>query len=152
MSNLTVIALALSSSLFTVSCEERNRLPVAAPVPVVQEFEATLEECLSRYQGHPVVLLVNSMWSPAQVLVNKQLTSPEVAEACLRYNAVVVLADLTQRHEDLAKLLKQHGMSGVPYLAVYSADRSRPPFVGQTVFSAAGMAKVIDTGLGTPAQ
>jgi thiol:disulfide interchange protein len=113
----------------------------------VQKFGASVEECLSRYPGHPVVILVTAKWSPSCWLPVKLLETPEVGEAGLRHNAVFVLADLTVPNVGLDELQELHGQAGVPYLVIYHADHSKAPVIGRAVASAEGLAAEVENAL-----
>ena len=103
--------------------------PVSLPVPklAIQQMGKTLEGSLRHYEGHPVVLLVNTNWGFQGAIIERLLATPEVAAACFPYNAVVVVADMTARNEDLEQLLQIHEQPGLPCMLVYPADRSKPP-------------------------
>jgi thiol:disulfide interchange protein len=122
--------------------------PTPPPKLVIQQMGNTLEGCLRHYEGHPVVLLVNAHWGLQGAVIEHFLGTPEVAAACFPYNAVVVIADMTARDEDLDQLLQIHKQPGLPYMMVYPADRSKPPVEVQGIFGdATALAKNIQSAL-----
>lgn len=129
-----------------LSMGEKEQRP--APKLAVQQMGESLESCLSHYKGHPVVLLVTARWSPGLGLIEQKLNAPEVAAACLPFNAVVVVADMTSRRQELQELTARQHQAGVPYMLVYAADRSRPPVEVAGIFGdEAALARAIQSAL-----
>jgi len=140
--------LVVSFTIVAASCEKRRPVTATVPKAAVHKFGSTVEECRELYRGHAVVMLVNSRWDLQGAISAKLLESPEVAVACLRYHAVLVEADMSTRVNDLDKLLTQHGEAGVPYLAIYPADRLRAPYIGHGFMTAEGIVGDINAALG----
>ena len=132
------------SSLAVSSCEKQRPAPLKL---AIQKYGSSVEECLARYGAHPVVMFVTSRWGSQGIITEKLLEDPKVAEACMRYNAVVVVADMSTRHEEGYALCMRHGQQGLPHFAIYPADRSRPPYIGHSFYTADGIAADINAAL-----
>jgi len=76
-----------------------------------------------RANGQPVFIDVTAAWC-VTCQVNKlgALGDPAVKAAFERYGVVEMRADWTNRNDEIAALIAEHGQAGVPLYLVYPAD------------------------------
>ena len=102
------------------------RLPAATNAPSLSGGEeAWSRERVAelRASGQPIFIDVTAAWC-VTCQVNKlgTLSDPAVAEAFERYGVVEMRADWTNRNDEIAALIAEHGQAGVPLYLVYPAD------------------------------
>tara|TARA_R110000868_G_scaffold78129_2_gene223188 strand:- start:6745 stop:8868 length:2124 start_codon:yes stop_codon:yes gene_type:complete len=102
------------------------RLPAATNAPNLSGGEeAWSRERVAelRANGQPVFIDVTAAWC-VTCQVNKlgALSDPAVKEAFERYGVVEMRADWTNRNDEIAALIAEHGQAGVPLYLVYPAD------------------------------
>ncbi|WP_417494185.1 protein-disulfide reductase DsbD family protein [Maricaulis sp.] len=102
------------------------RLPAATNAPSLSAGEeAWSRERVAelRAEGRPVFIDVTAAWC-VTCQVNKlgALSDSAVREAFERYGVVEMRADWTNRNDEIAALIAEHGQAGVPLYLVYPAD------------------------------
>lgn len=121
----TVVAvLALLTGL--ASTMAIARLPAATNAPSLSiGEEAWSRERVAelRAAGQPVFIDVTAAWC-VTCQVNKlgALSDPAVLAAFEQYGVVEMRADWTNRNDEIAALIAEHGQAGVPLYLVYPAD------------------------------
>lgn len=119
---LAVVA-ALTGLAATVAIA---RLPAAtngASLSGAQEEWSRERVAELRAEGRPVFIDVTAAWC-VTCQVNKlgALSDSAVLEAFERYGVVEMRADWTNRNDEIAALITEHGQAGVPLYLVYPAD------------------------------
>jgi len=104
--------------------------PERAPALQLQELGAALDDYLARHRGRPVLIAFIAAWSPTAMGPRFALETPEAAAAMRAYLVVPVVADLTYRRE-LFPTLQRFDRLTPPFMVVYGARRTRPPFVSE---------------------
>jgi len=151
MRTTVIIAFAVALILSGAAC--RVSSPPSPGVAKLQDIGPSLDDCLARNQGRPVLIAFVAGWSPSGLGPRYALQTPEATEAMRRHHVVPVVADVTERH-DLFPTLRVFGREGPPFIVLYSSDRARKPYVseyspffikrdGQTVSDGAAVARII---------
>ncbi|WP_417470917.1 protein-disulfide reductase DsbD family protein [Maricaulis sp.] len=102
------------------------RLPAATNAPTLSGGEeAWSRERVAelRAEGRPVFIDVTAAWC-VTCQVNKlgALSDPAVRDAFEQYGVVEMRADWTNRNDEIAALIAEHGQAGVPLYLVFPAD------------------------------
>jgi thiol:disulfide interchange protein/DsbC/DsbD-like thiol-disulfide interchange protein len=102
------------------------RLPAATNAPSLSASEeAWSRERVAelRASGQPIFVDVTAAWC-VTCQVNKlgTLSDPAVVAAFEQYGVVEMRADWTNRNDEIAALIAEHGQAGVPLYLVYPAD------------------------------
>jgi len=102
------------------------RLPAATNAPSLTGSEEVWSRdrvAELRANGQPVFIDVTAAWC-VTCQVNKlgALSDPAVKAAFERYGVVEMRADWTNRNDEIAALIAEHGQAGVPLYLVYPAD------------------------------
>tara|TARA_R110002096_G_scaffold124149_6_gene268560 strand:- start:285 stop:2426 length:2142 start_codon:yes stop_codon:yes gene_type:complete len=102
------------------------RLPAATNAPSLSgSEEAWSRERVAelRAEGRPIFIDVTAAWC-VTCQVNKlgALSDPAVVDAFERYGVVEMRADWTNRNDEIAALIAEHGQAGVPLYLVYPAN------------------------------
>jgi len=149
----TTIPIALAVALIISGAACRAPSPPSPAVAKIQDIGPSLDECLARNHGRPVLIAFTAHWSPSGVGPRYALETPEAIEAMRQHHVVPVIADLTNRR-DLFPTLRVFDRLSPPFIVLYSSDRTRKPFVseystffttrdGKTVSDGAAVARII---------
>ena len=83
-------------------------------------------------QGRPVLINFTADWCvTCKINERAALSSPRVAEALQRSNAVYLVGDWTRRDDAITRELERHGRSGVPLYLLYPATGGEPRILPQ---------------------
>jgi len=143
------IAFAVALILSGAACHT----PSSPTVAKTQDIGPSLDDCLARNRGRPVLIAFIWKWSPTGVGPRHALETPEAIDAMREHDVIPVIADLTDRR-DLFPTLRVFDRLSPPFIVLYSSDRKRKPFVseyspfftrrnGQTVIDGAAVARII---------
>ena len=96
---------------------------MATPVPSEPYTQVRLDAL--RQQGRPVFIDATAAWC-ITCLVNEKavLSQPDVRDAFAKHNVAYLVADWTNRNEEVSALLDAHGRSGVPLYLYYAPGAS----------------------------
>jgi thiol:disulfide interchange protein len=115
----------------------------AAGLPVTAYSEARLAEL--RGQGKPVFVDFTADWCiTCKVNERTALSTAAVAQAFARAGAVYMVADWTNRNDDIARALQAHGRAGVPLYVLYGAKGGDPVILPQLLTEGAVVAALKD--------
>jgi thiol:disulfide interchange protein DsbD len=82
--------------------------------------------------GRPVLVNFTADWCvTCKINERAALSSPRVAEALQRSNAVYLVGDWTRRDDAITRELERHGRSGVPLYLLYPATGGAPRILPQ---------------------
>ncbi len=96
-----------------------------------QPWQPGLAQAL-RDQGHVVFVDFTADWClTCQVNERVALSSKKVQRAFKTANAVYLVADWTNRNDDIARALARHGRAGVPLYLVYRPGEAKPIILPQ---------------------
>jgi thiol:disulfide interchange protein len=90
----------------------------------IQELGSSVDDCLSRNRGKPVLIAFIAQWSPTAKLPRRALETDEARAAIRQHRVVPVVADVTDR-KDLLSTVDDFARVGVPCIFLYTSDRSR---------------------------
>ena len=91
---------------------------------------AAVETALA--EGRPVLVNFTADWCvTCKINERTSLTSPGVAAAMKRANAVYLVGDWTRRDDAITAELQRHGRSGVPLYLLYSPGSAEPRILPQ---------------------
>ncbi len=100
-----------------------------------------------RDQGHVVFVDFTADWClTCQVNERVALSSKKVQRAFKKANAVYLVADWTNRNDNIAKALARHGRAGVPLYLVYRPGESEPQVLPQLLTEGLVIAAVKGSG------
>jgi thiol:disulfide interchange protein DsbD len=92
--------------------------------------QAAVETALA--EGRPVLVNFTADWCvTCKINERTSLTSPAVAAALERANAVYLVGDWTRRDDAITAELQRHGRSGVPLYLVYAPGTAAPRILPQ---------------------
>jgi thiol:disulfide interchange protein DsbD len=131
VSSLIVLAAALGLAVVA------GRAPVVAeaasdagPLAAAPWSVAAVEA--AQAQGRPVLVNFTADWCvTCKINERAALSSPRVAEALQRSNAVYLVGDWTRRDDAITRELERHGRSGVPLYLLYPATGGAPRILPQ---------------------
>lgn len=86
----------------------------------------------ARAEGRPVLVNLTADWCvTCKINERAALSSPRVAQAIKRANALYLVGDWTRRDDAVTRELQAHGRSGVPLYLVYRPGRTEPEILPQ---------------------
>lgn len=83
-------------------------------------------------QGRPVLVNFTADWCvTCKINERTALSSPRLAQAMQRANAVYLVGDWTRRDDAITRELERHGRSGVPLYLLYRPGQAEPRILPQ---------------------
>jgi len=121
---LTVMAVRLPQS------GTSGAIDAATAIPSRPWSEQAVAE--ARAQGRPVLVNLTADWCvTCKINERTSLSSPRVARALSRTNALYLVGDWTRRDDAITRELQRHGRSGVPLYLAYVPGEPAPRVLPQ---------------------
>ena len=105
--------------------------PTARQTAELEDIGSSLEDCLARHRGRPVLIAFIAGWGATGLGPKYALNTPEAMEAMRQHHDVPVIADVTRRRDLFAVMNREFHRPGPPFIVLYSSDRARKPFVSE---------------------
>lgn len=102
----------------------------SATLPSQPWSEAAVQAAVA--EGRPVLVNFTADWCvTCKINERAALSSPRLAEAMQKANAVYLVGDWTRRDDAITRELEQHGRSGVPLYLLYRPGEAEPRVLPQ---------------------
>lgn len=141
----------VAALLVVVSTVWVARLPVASSTSHLAEGQREWSRSLVadlRDEGQAVFVDVTAAWCvTCQINKLRVLDDDDVQAAFARYGVAQLRADWTNRNEDIAELITEHGQAGVPLYLLYPANGG-PAAVLPTILTEDGLIASLDEATG----
>lgn len=130
MRTLALFALLFGFLLSGAACRIGSTASRTTPI---QELGSSVDDCLSRNRGKPVLIAFIAQWNQAGVFPRYALETDEARAAIQQHGVIPVVADVTTRKDLLS--LEDVARLGVPLMVLHASDRTRKFNLSQdTVF------------------
>jgi thiol:disulfide interchange protein/DsbC/DsbD-like thiol-disulfide interchange protein len=135
-----VLALLLAVGAMVMAGSVERAGPASAPWS-----PAAIEAALA--EGRPVLVNFTADWCvTCKINERAALTSPEVAAAMQRANALYLVGDWTRRDDAITAELQRHGRSGVPLYLLYTPGSDQPRILPQLLTAGVVVEALKSTG------
>lgn len=90
----------------------------------IQELGSSVDDCLSRNRGRPVLIAFVAKWDTTGVFPRWALETDQARAAIRQHEVVPIVADVTERMDVLTGL-QRFGRAGPPLVVLFNRDHTR---------------------------